>query len=188
MRLLPTPLAGLFVVEPTVFEDGRGWFMESFNEDAFAAALSAAGAAAPGRFVQDNHTASHAGVVRGLHHQLPPHAQGKLVRVAQGRSFDVSVDIRRRSPTFGRWFGVELSAANRRQVWIPPGFAHGFLALEDNTHFLYKCSARYAPGLERTIRWNDPALGIDWPLAGTAPRLSARDADAPTLAESELPA
>jgi dTDP-4-dehydrorhamnose 3,5-epimerase len=187
MRLLAAPLPGLFIVEPTVFEDARGWFMESFNEEAFAAALAAAGAEPAGRFVQDNHASSHAGVLRGLHHQLPPRAQGKLVRVVHGRSFDVSVDIRRASPSFGQWFGIELSAANRRQLWIPPGFAHGFLALDDGTQFLYKCSGAYAPALERTIRWDDPALGIRWPLAGAVPMLSARDAAAPGLTEAELP-
>jgi dTDP-4-dehydrorhamnose 3,5-epimerase len=188
MKIEPTPLPGVFVVEPRVVADERGWFMEAFHEARFAAALAERGAPAPGRFVQDNHSVSHAGVLRGLHHQLPPHAQGRLVRVVRGRAYDVAIDIRRSSPTFGRWFGIELGKDPGRQLWIPPGVAHGFLALEDDTHFLYKTTGFHAPASERTIRWNDPALGIDWPLAGTAPRLSARDADAPTLAESELPA
>jgi dTDP-4-dehydrorhamnose 3,5-epimerase len=187
MRLEATALAGVFVVEPRVLGDDRGWLTESFNEARFAAALAEQGAPPPGRFVQDNHSCSHLGVLRGLHHQLPPHPQGKLVRVVQGCAFDVVVDIRRASASFGRWFGIELSGDNRLQLWIPPGFAHGFLALEDDTHLLYKLTDFHSPSCERSIRWDDPALGIRWPLAGAVPMLSARDAAAPGLTEAELP-
>jgi dTDP-4-dehydrorhamnose 3,5-epimerase len=185
-------LPGVYIVEPAVFGDDRGWFMESFNEARFEAALRAAGAPVPRRFVQDNHSCSHAGVLRGLHHQLPPHAQGKLVRVVKGRAWDVAVDIRRGSPHFGRWVGVELSADNRRQLWIPEGFAHGFLALEDDTHFLYKTTDVYARECERSIRFDDPALAIAWPLqalpAGASLRVAPKDAAAPLLAQAEVPA
>lgn len=190
MKLLPTPLPGVCVVEPAVFGDERGWFMESWNEARFVQALQTAGLPPPRRFVQDNHSCSHAGVLRGLHHQLPPHPQGKLVRVVRGAAFDVAVDIRRGSPHFGRWFGVELSAANHRQLWIPEGFAHGFLALEDDTHFLYKTTDVWSRECERSIRWDDPAIGIDWPLQRLfgAPRVAPKDASAPRLADAELPA
>jgi dTDP-4-dehydrorhamnose 3,5-epimerase len=190
MKLLPTELPGVFIVEPAVFADDRGWFMESFNEARFEAALREAGAPVPRRFVQDNHSCSHAGVLRGLHYQLPPHAQGKLVRVVKGRAWDVAVDIRRGSPHFGRWVGVELSAANQRQLWIPEGFAHGFLALEDDTHFLYKTTDVYARDCERSLRWDDPTLGVAWPLdalASGAPRVAPKDAAAPALDSAELP-
>lgn len=189
MKLLPTALPGVVIVEPAVFADDRGWFMESFNEARFAAALIEAGLPPARRFVQDNHSCSRAGVLRGLHHQLPPHAQGKLVRVVAGAAWDVAVDIRRGSPHFGRWVGVELSAANRRQLWIPEGYAHGFLALQDETHFLYKTTDVYARDSERAIRWDDPTLDIDWPLpAGiTAPLVAPKDAAAPRLADAELP-
>ena len=189
MRLVPTTLPGVVVVEPAVFGDDRGWFMESFNEPRFEAALRDLGLPPAGRFVQDNHSCSKAGVLRGLHYQLPPHAQGKLVRVVRGAVFDVAVDIRRGSPNFGRWDGVLLSAANQRQLWVPPGFAHAFLALEDDTHFLYKTTDLYARDCERAIRWDDPAIAIDWPLpAGfAAPRVAPKDAGAPRLADAELP-
>jgi dTDP-4-dehydrorhamnose 3,5-epimerase len=138
-------------------------------------------------FVQDNHTCSRADVLRGLHYQLPPHAQGKLVRVVQGRAWDVAVDLRRSSPNFGRWAAAELNAATRRQLWIPPGFAHGFLALEDDTHFLYKMTDVYAKECERRIRWDDPVLAIAWPLpAGRRPRLARKDAEAPLFAGAEV--
>lgn len=179
MKLVPTALPGVVVVEPTVHADDRGWFMESFNATRFDAALQAIGLPPAGSFVQDNHACSHASVLRGLHHQLPPHAQGKLVRVLQGRAFDVAVDLRRSSPRFGHWVGVELSAGNRRQLWIPPGFGHGVLALEDGTEVHYKNTATYAPRHERAIRFDDPRLGIAWPLSGRQPTLSARDAAAP---------
>ena len=189
MKLLPAPLPGLLIVEPSIFADDRGWFMESFNQPRWEAALRELGEPVPEPFVQDNHSCSRAGVLRGLHYQLPPHAQGKLVRVVQGAAFDVALDIRRGSATFGRWFGAELSAANRRQLWIPPGFAHAFLALADDTHFLYKTTDVYARECERSIRWDDAALGIRWPLPGgmNAPLVAAKDAAAPPLAQAELP-
>lgn len=187
MKLLATALREVVIVEPPVFADERGWFMESFNAPRLQAALAAAGLPPAGSFVQDNHSCSAAGVLRGLHYQLPPHAQGKLVRVVQGRAWDVAVDLRRGSPTFGRWAGAELSAANRLQMWIPAGFAHGFVALEDETHFLYKTTDVYARDCERAIRWDDPQIGIAWPLpAGMAPRLAAKDAQAPRLADAEV--
>ena len=189
MKLLPTTLPGVIIVEPSVFGDDRGWFYESYNQARFDAALAAMGLPAPRPFVQDNHSYSQAGVLRGLHYQLPPHAQGKLVRVVQGRAFDVAVDIRAGSPAFGQWVGVELTAANRRQLWVPEGFAHGFMALEDNTHFLYKTTDSYAKDCERSIRWDDPAIGIEWPMpAGmTLPLLAPKDAAALLLAQANLP-
>jgi len=190
MRLVPTELPGVIVVEPDVFGDDRGWFSESYNEARFNASLQDIGLPATKRFVQDNHSCSKAGVLRGLHYQLPPHAQGKLVRVVKGAAYDVAVDIRRGSPGLGQWVGVELSAENRRQLWIPEGFAHAFLALQDDTHFLYKTTDFYARDCERSIRWDDPAIGIRWPLpAGlAAPLVAAKDAAAPLLAAAELPA
>ena len=189
MKLLPTTLPGVIIVEPSVFGDDRGWFYESYNQARFDAALAAMDLPAPRPFVQDNHSYSQAGVLRGLHYQLPPHAQGKLVRVVQGRAFDVAVDIRAGSPAFGQWVGVELTAANRRQLWVPEGFAHGFMALEDNTHFLYKTTDSYAKDCERSIRWDDPAIGIEWPMpAGmTLPLLAPKDATALLLAQANLP-
>lgn len=187
MRLVPTELPGVVIVEPLVFDDHRGWFMESFNAPRFEAGLRDLGLPPAGPFVQDNHSCSAAGVLRGLHYQLPPQAQGRLARVVQGRAFDVTVDIRRGSSTFGRWTSVELSAANRRQLWIPPGFAHGFLALDDETHFLYKTTALYAKASERCLRWDDPAIGVRWPLApGQRPRLADKDVSAPGLSEAEV--
>ena len=190
MRLERTALAEVVIVEPQVFGDERGWFMESWNQAAFDAALARIGLPAPRPFVQDNHSCSKAGVMRGLHYQLPPHAQGKLVRVVRGAAFDVAVDLRAGSPSFGRWVGAELSAANRRQLWIPEGFAHAFLALEDDTHFLYKTTDVYARDCERAIRWDDPALAIRWPLTAglAAPIVAPKDAAAPLLAQAELPA
>jgi dTDP-4-dehydrorhamnose 3,5-epimerase len=187
MKLIPTELPGVVIVEPAVFGDDRGWFMESFNSARLDAALVALGLPATPTFVQDNHSCSQSGVLRGLHYQLPPHAQGKLVRVVQGAAWDVAVDIRRGSPAFGRWVGVELTAQNHRQLWIPPGFAHGFVALTDDTHFLYKTTDVYAKDCERSIRWDDPALAIQWPLPkGMAPRLAPKDAAAPLLADAEV--
>lgn len=189
MKLIPTTLHGVVIAEPAVFGDDRGWFCESYNRARFDAALAALGLPAPRPFVQDNHSCSQAGVLRGLHYQLPPHAQGKLVRVVRGSAYDVAVDIRAGSPHFGRWVGMELSAANRRQMWVPEGFAHGFMALEDDTHFLYKTTDVYAKDCERSIRWDDPALAITWPLpAGmSAPLLAPKDAAAPLLAQVDLP-
>ena len=183
MKLTPTPeIPDVVIVEPTVFSDDRGWFMESFNEPRFHQGLAALGLPAPRPFVQDNHSCSRAGVLRGLHFQRAPHAQGKLVRVVKGRVWDVAVDIRPDSPTVGRWVGLELSADNRRQLWIPEGLAHGFLTLEDDTHFLYKTTDVYAKDCEGAIVWNDPDLAIDWPLAGLGlgePGLAPKDAAAP---------
>ena len=181
MKLTPTTLPGVVIVEPAVFADDRGWFMENFHEPRFKQALQALGLPAPRPFVQDNHSCSHRGVLRGLHFQNPPHAQGKLVRVVQGAVWDVSVDIRPGSPSRGQWFGVELSAQNKRQVWIPEGFAHGFLALEDDTHFLYKTTDVYAKDCEGAIIWNDPTLSVAWPLdrVGGKAVVAAKDAAAP---------
>lgn len=185
MKFTATALPGVVVIEPAVFGDDRGWFMESFNQQRFVAGLAELGLPAPRPFVQDNESHSRRGVLRGLHYQLPPHPQGKLVRVVQGAVFDVAVDIRRASPYFGRWVGVELSAANRRQLWIPEGFAHGFVALEEDSRFLYKTTDFYARDCERAIAWNDPAIGIGWP-AGPAPLLAPKDAAAPLLADAEV--
>lgn len=183
MKLVPTPLPGVVIVEPTVFADERGWFMESFNEPRFHAALAVLGLPPPRPFVQDNHSCSRAGVVRGLHYQVAPHPQGKLVRVVRGAAWDVAVDIRPDSPTRGRWYGVELSESNRRQMWIPEGFAHGFVALVDDTHFLYKTTDVYAKDCERAIVWNDPDLAIAWPLAADAAIVAPKDAAAPRWRE-----
>lgn len=169
MNVIPTSIPGVLVLEPRVFGDSRGFFFESFNQRDFDQAIGW-----PTTFVQDNHSRSGRGVLRGLHYQaLQP--QGKLVRVVAGAVFDVAVDIRPDSPTCGRWMGVELTAENKRQLWIPPGLAHGFLVLSDTAEFLYKTTDFYAPEHERCIVWNDPVLDIRWPLAGP-PNLSARDA------------
>jgi dTDP-4-dehydrorhamnose 3,5-epimerase len=169
MKVVDCAIAEVKILEPRVFGDDRGFFMETWNRNTFEAlGLDL-------RFVQDNHSRSARGVLRGLHYQLPQ-PQGKLVRVVRGRAYDVAVDLRRHSPTFGRWVGSEISAANKRMLWVPAGFAHGFLSLEDDTDFIYKCTDFYAPEHERTILWNDPAIGIEWPLQeiGT-PHLSAKD-------------
>ncbi len=187
MKLVPTALPGVVIVEPAVFGDERGWFMESFNEARWQSQLQALGLPPSRRFVQDNHSCSQAGVLRGLHYQLPPHAQGKLVRVTAGSAYDVAVDIRQGSPTFGRWVGTRLDAIDHRQLWIPEGFAHGFMALEDNTHFLYKTTDVYAKDCERSIRWDDAQLAIPWPVLAGAPRLAPKDAAAVRLAEADLP-
>jgi dTDP-4-dehydrorhamnose 3,5-epimerase len=179
MKVITTALPEVLILEPKVFGDARGFFMESWNQREFDSAVGHTV-----HFVQDNHSRSQRGVLRGLHYQLPPHEQGKLVRVAAGSVFDVAVDVRRRSPTFGRWVGVELSAENRRQLWIPPGMAHGFLVTSETADFLYKASDYYMPASERCVRWDDPAIGIDWPLASVlAPTLSAKDQAAPLLAD-----
>ncbi|MEY8688690.1 MAG: dTDP-4-dehydrorhamnose 3,5-epimerase [Leptothrix sp. (in: b-proteobacteria)] len=175
MNLIHTDIADLLIIEPKVFGDARGFFMESWNQRAFDAAVGH-----PVTFVQDNHSRSARGVLRGLHYQLPPHAQGKLVRVTQGAVFDVAVDVRRSSPTFGRWAGVELTADNQRQFWIPPGFAHGFVVLSDSADFLYKTTDFHAPACEAAIRWDDADVGITWPDLGIAPLLSAKDQQAPS--------
>jgi dTDP-4-dehydrorhamnose 3,5-epimerase len=183
MQLIPTEIPEVVIVEPAVFGDERGWFSESFNERRFHEGLTQLGLTAPRPFVQDNHSCSRRGVLRGLHLQTAPHPQGKLVRVVRGAVFDVAVDIRPGSPTHGRWVGVELTADNRRQLWIPEGFAHGFLALEDDTHFLYKTTDYYARECERSIAWNDPDIAIAWPLDRLAqePLLAPKDAAAPRL-------
>ena len=185
MKFTATRLPDVVLIEPAVFSDDRGWFMESFSQKRFVDGLAALGLPAPRPFVQDNESMSARGVLRGLHYQLPPHPQGKLVRVVQGAALDVAVDIRRGSPTFGQWAAVALSAANRHQLWIPEGFAHGFVALEDNTRFFYKTTDFYAKDCERAIRWDDPVIGIGWP-AGLQPRLAAKDAEAPLLADAEV--
>ena len=173
----PTKISGVLILQPQVFGDARGFFLESFNARDFAQATGL-----DVQFVQDNHSKSARGVLRGLHYQIA-HAQGKLVRVVQGEVFDVVVDLRRSSPTFGQWDGVHLSAENHRQLWIPPGFAHGFVVLSESAEFLYKTTDYWYPAHERSLLWNDPALGIDWPI-DFAPVLAAKDAAALPLAEA----
>ncbi|MBC7205102.1 MAG: dTDP-4-dehydrorhamnose 3,5-epimerase [Methyloversatilis sp.] len=168
MKVIETGIEGLLVLEPKVFGDARGFFMESFNARIFAEVTGL-----KLEFVQDNHSRSGRGVLRGLHYQVQQ-PQGKLVRVSQGRVFDVAVDLRRSSPTFGRWFGVELSGENHRQFWVPAGFAHGFYVLSETADFLYKTTDYYAPEHERSLAWNDPTVGVQWPLEGE-PLLSAKD-------------
>ena len=167
------------MIEPTVFGDERGFFYESFNQQRFAELTGITCS-----FVQDNHSKSAKGVLRGLHYQIQQ-PQGKLVRVTTGSVFDVSVDLRKNSPTFGRWVGVVLSAANKRQLWIPEGFAHGFLVTSDNAEFLYKTTDYWAPEFERSLLWNDPAIGIDWPLDGE-PLLSRKDKTATLMANADV--
>ena len=179
MKFLPTALRDVVLIEPRVHGDERGFFLETWHRERFAQA------GIDYEFVQDNHSRSVRGTLRGLHFQRA-HVQGKLVRVTSGEVFDVAVDVRRSSPDFGRWAGMRLSAANRRSLWVPPGFAHGFLVLSDVADFVYKCTDYYDPESERAIRWNDPAIGIEWPLEpGVAPILSARDAAAGGLADSD---
>lgn len=181
MEFKPTPLAGVLLIEPRVFGDERGFFLESWNARTFAdAGLNL-------QFVQDNHSKSARGTLRGLHYQIEQ-TQGKLVRVTRGSVFDVAVDMRGDSPTLGQWYGVQLSADNKRMLWVPPGFAHGFYVLSADAEFLYKCTSYYHPASEVSVRWDDPDLAIDWPLIdGEAPLLSAKDAagikfrDAPKL-------
>ena len=178
MKVRATELGDVKVIEPRVFGDDRGFFFESFNARNFQAAGFDA------TFVQDNHSGSRRGVLRGLHYQVT-HAQGKLVRVAVGKVYDVVVDLRRSSPTFGRSYGTTLSAENRRMLWVPPGFAHGFLATSDYAEFLYKTTDYWYPEHERTLLWNDPALGIDWPLSAP-PILTAKDAVGTPLAQADV--
>ena len=179
MKAIPTAIPDVLVLEPKVFGDARGFFLESFNQRVFNQTTGL-----EVEFVQDNHSRSAKGVLRGLHYQLQQ-PQGKLVRVVRGAVFDVAVDIRRSSPHFGRWVGVELSEDNHRQLWIPPGFAHGFLVLSDSADFLYKTTDYYAPEHERAILWNDPAIGIAWPLAAE-PLLSVKDKAASLLADAAV--
>jgi dTDP-4-dehydrorhamnose 3,5-epimerase len=178
MIITPTAIPDVLIIEPKVFGDERGFFFESFNEKAFSEAVGQAIS-----FVQDNHSKSARNVLRGLHYQLPPKAQGKLVRVVQGEVFDVAVDIRKGSKTYGQWVGEFLSAENKKQFWIPPGFAHGFVTLSETAEFLYKTTDYYSPEHERCIAWNDAELAIDWSFSGT-PLVSARDAAAPSFAAS----
>ncbi len=178
MNVIPTAIPDVLILEPKVFGDDRGFFYESWNQRAFDEAVGR-----EVRFVQDNHSKSVKGVLRGLHYQVAQ-VQGKLVRVAAGEVFDAVVDLRRSSPTFGRSVGVTLSAANRRMFWVPEGFAHGFLVTSESAEFLYKTTDYYAPSHERSLLWNDPALGIDWPLEGD-PMLKPADANGAPLAEAE---
>jgi len=176
MKVIPTDIDGVLILEPRVFGDARGFFFESFNQQAFDDAVGQSVT-----FVQDNHSRSAKGVLRGLHFQREPYAQGKLVRVTSGSVFDVAVDIRPASPTFGRWVGVDLSEENHRQLWIPAGLAHGFLVTSERADFLYKTTAYYRPDAEGCVRWDDPDLAIAWPLDGMVPTLSAKDAAAAGL-------
>lgn len=169
MKATPTAIPDVLIIEPRVFGDARGFFFESFNKKAFAQATGLAP-----DFVQDNHSRSARGVLRGLHYQIEQ-PQGKLVRVVRGAVFDVAVDLRKSSPTFGQWVGVELTEENNRQMWVPPGFAHGFLTLSESADLLYKATDYYAPQFERCIAWDDPALAVAWPLSGNLPQVSAKD-------------
>ena len=180
MKATPTAIPDVIVIEPKVFGDARGFFYESFNQQAFDEAI--------GKhvdFVQDNHSRSSKGVLRGLHYQIQQ-PQGKLVRVVSGAVFDVAVDIRKSSPTFGKWVGVELSEENHKQLWVPQGFAHGFLVLSETADFLYKTTDYYAPKFERCLKWDDAAFGIAWPLASCKPRLSIKDEAAAHLDKADL--
>jgi len=179
MNVTPTAIPDVLILEPKVFGDERGFFMESFNAHKFAEATGL-----DVQFVQDNHSRSTKGVLRGLHYQVQQ-PQGKLVRVVSGTVFDVAVDIRKSSPTFGQWVGVELSAENHRQLWVPPGFAHGFLVLSETADFLYKTTDYYAPEYERCIRWDDSAIGIQWPMK-EAPSLSGKDVQSKSLNDAEI--
>jgi len=180
MKVIMTEIPDLLIIEPKVFGDDRGFFYESFNEQAWRDATGINTC-----FVQDNHSRSSRGILRGLHYQLPPAAQGKLVRCVIGEVFDVAVDIRKSSKTFGKWVGEVLSAENKRQLWIPEGFAHGFLALSETAEFLYKTTNYYCPEKERSIRWDDPDLAISWP-SGVSPALSTKDAGAPLFRSAEF--
>lgn len=181
MKAIPTAIPEVMVIEPKVFGDVRGFFYESFNQAAFNAATGTAF-----EFVQDNHSRSSKGVLRGLHYQLTPHAQGKLVRVVRGAVWDVAVDIRQNSATFGQWVGQELTEDNHKQFWIPPGFAHGFVVLSDSADFLYKTTNYYAPQSDRGLLWNDPDIGIAWPDLGMELLLSDKDHKQPLLRNAEV--
>lgn len=179
MNIIETALPGVLIIEPRVFGDARGFFLESWNARTFA------GLGLDLDFVQDNHSRSARGVLRGLHYQMA-NPQGKLVRVTRGAVYDVAVDIRRSSPHFGQWVGVELTEANHRMLWVPPGFAHGFLVTSETADFQYKVTTFYDPADERAIRWDDPAIGITWPNVGAEPTLSGKDGAAPVLADAEV--
>lgn len=180
MKIIPTAVADVLVIEPKVFGDARGFFFESFNQKAFdqATGLDVS-------FVQDNHSRSAKGVLRGLHYQIEQ-PQGKLVRVVRGSVFDVAVDLRKSSATFGKWVGAELSEENKRQMWVPPGFAHGFLTLSESADFLYKTTDYYAPQFECCIAWDDPALAIAWPLSGELPQVSVKDQRGAAFASAQV--
>ena len=180
MNITPTKIPDVLIIEPKVFGDERGFFMETYNQQTFAEhGLTM-------NFVQDNHSRSRHGILRGLHYQIE-NPQGKLVRVTSGKVFDVAVDIRRSSPTFGEWVGIELSAENQRQFWVPAGFAHGFYVMSESADFQYKCTNLYAPEHERCIRWNAADLGVEWPLVNAAaPQVSAKDAEGSLLADAEV--
>lgn len=181
MKFTPLAIPDVFLIEPKVFGDARGFFYESFNQAAFNAATGTAF-----EFVQDNHSRSSKGVLRGLHYQLPPHAQGKLVRVVRGAVWDVAVDIRKHSPTFGQWVGETLTEENHKQFWIPPGFAHGFVVLSESADFLYKTTNYYAPQSDRGIAWNDPDLAIQWPDLGMDFVLSDKDQRQPAFRDADV--
>ena len=180
MNVIETALPGVLIIEPKVFGDARGFFFESFNQQRFNEATGT-----NHHFMQDNHSRSAKGVLRGLHYQIQQ-PQGKLVRVARGSVFDVAVDLRKSSPHFGQWVGVELSEDNQRQLWVPPGFGHGFVVTSDSADFLYKTTDYYAPEHERCVAWNDPTLAIAWPDTGVAPLLSAKDSNGPALGAADL--
>lgn len=180
MNVIETALPGVLIIEPKVFGDARGFFFESFNQQRFNEATGTRF-----DFVQDNHSRSAKGVLRGLHYQIQQ-PQGKLVRVARGTVFDVAVDLRKSSPHFGQWVGVELSEDNQRQLWVPPGFGHGFVVTSDSADFLYKTTDYYAPAFERCVAWNDPSIGIEWPKLGMAPLLSAKDAAGVTVQNADV--
>lgn len=179
MKCIPTGIPDVMILEPRIFGDKRGFFMETWHRKAFA------DLGIDFDFVQDNHSQSSKGILRGLHYQIK-HPQGKLVRVIRGEVFDVAVDIRRHSPTFGKWEGVLISEENRRMLWVPPGFAHGFYVTSDAAEFVYKCTDFYDPEYERSIIWNDPGIGIAWPLEGNEPLLSDKDRDGKPFAEAEV--
>ena len=181
MRTTTPRLEGVILFEPSVFSDDRGFFFESYTSRAFTHATGLTEV-----FVQDNHSRSARGVVRGLHYQMPPNAQGKLVRCIRGEVYDVVVDVRKSSDTLGQWMGSVLSEGNKKQLWIPIGFAHGYLALSEPAEVVYKNTAYYAPESERSIRWNDPAIGITWPEIGATPILTEKDAQAPLLQDAEI--
>lgn len=180
MNVVETALPGVLIIEPKVFGDARGYFFESFNQQRFNETTGT-----NFNFVQDNHSRSAKGVLRGLHYQIQQ-PQGKLVRVARGTVFDVAVDLRKSSPHFGQWVGVELSEDNQRQLWVPPGFGHGFVVISDSADFLYKTTDYYAPAFERCVAWNDPSIGIGWPNLGMAPLLSTKDAAGLALQNADV--
>ena len=180
MKFMPSTLPGVVIIEPDVYEDERGWFMESFNARKFEDGLQQLGLPIPDPFVQDNQSCSRKGVLRGLHYQIEPFAQGKLVSVSSGAAFDVAVDIRPEAQAYGKWFGLELNAENKKMLWIPAGFAHGFLALEDNTVFSYKTTNFYHQASERSVFWNDPIIDVKWPMFSKY-LVNTKDQEAPCL-------